>query len=59
MVNKGSRYGCSNKIMAISDYGMSIQIDNETTLYTLRFVEDQVIIAQDRDDLRFIVDSLI
>lgn len=32
---------------------MGIQVDDETTLYTLHFADDHVVIAQDPDDIEF------
>ncbi|XP_044760773.1 uncharacterized protein LOC123318222 [Coccinella septempunctata] len=65
-VTKGLRQGCclSTTLFKIylnealkrwrrSCHGMGIQLTDDTALYTLHFADDQVVIAQDKEDLEF------
>jgi len=36
-----------------------IQISDDRTLYTLHFVDDQVVIAQDKEDLEYVTRKLL
>lgn len=38
---------------------MGIPLNDNTTLYTLCFADDQVVIAQDRDDLNYMTRKLV
>lgn len=38
---------------------MGIPLNDETTLYNLHFADDQVVVAQDKEDLRFMTTSLL
>ncbi|XP_044749542.1 uncharacterized protein LOC123310188 [Coccinella septempunctata] len=39
--------------------GMGIPLNDETTLYTLCFADDQILIAQDQDDLNYMTRKLV
>ena len=39
--------------------GMGIPLNDGTTLYTLCFADDQVVLAQDREDLEYMARNLI
>ena len=38
--------------------GMGVQLNEDTTLYTLHFADDQVVVAQDKEDLEFMTRRL-
>lgn len=72
LVTKGLRQGCCVSPTLFKIYaaaalkqwkrkvrGMGIQLNDDMCLYTLQFADDQVVLANDKDDMEYMVRKLI